>query len=404
MALWLAVILLAGCASHQEEEIVEEPEECYLTIYVYTPSAPIVTRADVGYQTAISPEETAVNKLQLWVYKHDSGERVGYLEEENVTFTGESSVFRVLVSPEFADSPVNVDVYALANVVESNTGLAFTRQTTRTELETALLEGRYFGTSAGNLVQTVPAAGLPMSGLLKDKAIAGTFPALRIVNESSMSMATVSLVRMVSKLRFLLCRADDPTDKNKQLSAITSIKLNGSQIAQQEYVMLTEPHDKSINPANPLADNRMHLRSGYYVSEAANFGSLQAADIPVSANPAWWLYNESRHGTAAQYATLLENALAAEPKELKEFGLTYLRETDRKLQGTITYRVVSDEASAPDRTAVFEMDRAGDFTRNHSWTILVLFEGGRIRTVNIVDIGVRNWQTIDEEKHEFYNW
>lgn len=382
---------------------MEEPEECYLTIYVYTPSAPIVTRADVGYQTAISPEETAVNKLQLWVYKHDSGERVGYLEEENVTFTGESSVFRVLVSPEFADHPEHVDVYALANVVESNTGLAFTRQTTRTELETAVLEGRYFGTSAGNLVQTVPAAGLPMSGLLKDKAIEGTFPALRIVNEGS--MATVSLVRMVSKIRFLLCRANHPDDRNKQLSAITSIQLEGSQIAQQEYVMLTEPHDKSINPANSLADNRMHLRSGYYVSEAANFGSLQAADIPVSANPAWWLYNESQHGTAAQYATLLENALAAEPKELKEFGLTYLRESDRRLQGTISYRVVSDDdVSAPDRTAVFEMDRAGDFTRNHSWTILVLFEGGRVRTVNIVDIGVRNWYTIDVEKHEVYNW
>ena len=403
MALWLAVILLAGCASHQEEEIVEEPEECYLTIYVYTPSAPIVTRADVGYQTAISPEETAVNKLQLWVYKHDSGERVGYLEEENVTFTGESSVFRVLVSPEFADHPVNVDVYALANVVESNTGLAFTRQTTRTELETAVLEGRYFGTSAGNLVHSVPAAGLPMSGLLKDKAIEGTFPALRIANEGS--MATVNLVRMVSKIRFLLCRANHPDDRNKQLSAITSIQLEGSQIAQQEYVMLTEPHDKSINPANPLADNRMHLSSGYYVSEAANFGSLQAADIPVSANPAWWLYNESQHGTAAQYATLLENALAAEPKELTEFGLTYLRESDRRLQGTISYRVVSDDdVSAPDRTAVFEMDRAGDFTRNHSWTILVLFEGGRVRTVNIVDIGVRNWYTIDVEKHEVYNW
>ena len=381
---------------------MEEPEECYLTIYVYTPSAPIVTRADVGYQTATSPEETAVNKLQLWVYKHDSGERVGYLEEENVIFTGESSVFRVLVSPEFADHPVNVDVYALANVVESNTGLAFTRQTTRTELETAVLEGRYFGTSAGNLVHSVPAAGLPMSGLLKDKAIEGTFPALRIANEGS--MATVNLVRMVSKIRFLLCRADDPADRNKQLSAITSIQLEGSQIAQQEYVMLTEPHDKSINPANPLADNRMHLRSGYYVSEAANFGSIDPSAIPISNDPAWWIYNEGRHGTAAQYAAKLEEALKADPQELTEFGLTYLRESDRRLQGTISYRVVSDDVSAPDRTAVFEMDRAGDFTRNHSWTILVLFEGGRVRTVNIVDIGVRNWYTIDVEKHEVYNW
>lgn len=50
------------------------------------------------------------------------------------------------------------------------------------------------------------------------------------------------------------------------------------------------------------------------------------------------------------------------------------------------------------------MDKAGDFTRNHSWTVLVMFEGGKLRILNVVNIAVREWNNKNTDPHEVYNW
>lgn len=405
MGLWLTLLLLTAC-SHEEKG--GNFDDCYLTIYVYSPSKPIVTRSDVGYQAASPEEENAVHRLQLWVYKHNSGDLVGYLDEKDVDFDGaNSSTFRVVVSPEFADAPENVDVFAIANVAEANTGHVFNRKTTRSELEAAVLEGKFFGQTAGAPIQEIPEDGLPMSGVLRNKGVEGSFPALRIVNEDQ--MATVRLVRAVSKVRFLLCRAHDPVDKDKQLTAITSIELNANQISAQEHLMLTEPYDYSINPTYPLGASRIHIVPGDYEEEVIKFGGITGegiSRIPIDETPTRWLYNESTYGTVEAYNTAIENAINKTPQELVPFGVTYLRETDKRIQGMISYRVASDdERAAADRQAVFELNKAGDFTRNHSWTVLILFEGGQIYTINVVDIGIRDWTSDDTpENHAVYNW
>ena len=95
-------------------------------------------------------------------------------------------------------------------------------------------------------------------------------------------------------------------------------------------------------------------------------------------------------------------ALAVRAGDLLEMGTTYLRESDRKITGYITYTVEKEPTT--ERITPFEMDKAGDFTRNHSWTVLVMFEGGKLRILNVVNIAVREWNNQNTDPHEVYNW
>lgn len=379
----LFALLLTACKGGNNDEVVTD-DDCYLTIYVYSPGNPIVTRSDVQYQAATT-DELAIHRLQLWVFRHDNSQLVGYLEEANVDLTS-GKTFRMLVTPEFADAPVNVDVYAMANVSTGNTGNNFSRTTTRAELDAATMQGSaFFGTSPSDLEQAVPADGLPMTGILTDQPVAGQYPALRVGTNDK--MATVQLARCVSKVNFLIVRAHDDADPEVQLRTINSISLNGEMIPQQEYLMLTEPHDNSLNPVGRLSASRIHIGSAYETS-IANFGAPAVADIPIvnnpEADPRDWVYAED--GVTAPLS----------------FGLTYLRESGRQLKGTVTYTV----NKAPDevRSATFEMNSEGDFTRNHTWTVLIVFVGGKVRLINIVDIGVTEWQDGGSKDHEVYNW
>lgn len=394
------VLLLAACRSGSEEEFAQD--ECYLTIYVYAPGNPLLTRADVDHRDATT-EENAIKKLQLWVYKHATGELVSYLEKENVEVGSSSaSVFTMIISPEFANNPENVDVYALANVSDGNTGYTFNRETSRATLDAAVLEDDFFGVEAGKLVQSVPADGLPMTAILKDQTVVGTFPALRVGTTDA--MATMLLTRTVSKVRFVLCRAHDVDDTAKQLQAITGIKLNTNMIPSQTYLTLEQPFDNSLNPTNLLGASRCHIADAGYESTEALIGAVaheNIGTIPVQATPGeTWTYNTTTHGTWAQYLNAINQGIAN--GDLLELGTTYLRESDKKITGSITYTVVKEPDT--ERFTPFEMDRAGDFTRNHSWTVLVMFEGGQMRVLNVVDIAVRTWNEKSIEPHEVYNW
>ncbi len=434
MSLLVAAMLMTACNSGQGFGFGDgdDGQDGYLTIYVYTPGNPIPTRSDERYQTA-TEDEKKIHTLQLWVFKHtadaDDGELVGYMNDVNVDLTA-GKTYQVVVSRDFSDHPTSVDVYAVANVAPANAGHTFTRQTTRAQLDAATLRGDCFGVASDKLVQSVPADGLPMTGVLKDQGVVGTFPALRIVDKSdaTQKMAEVNLVRSISKLRFVICRSDG-TNPNEQLDEITGITLDANMIPQQSYLMLSEPYDRSLKPADPLASSRIHIVPGAYEG-AVSFGSVKAVDgttviIPVRADdPSTDPYKESAKdwlfdalnpdGTArfanasadpdtpvwSVYAQAIEDGITN--NELYEYGLTYLRESDKKITGTITYK--TKDPSDAERTATFEMDVAGDFSRNHTWTVMLLFEGGKLRTINVVDVGVRSWHTASESDHDVYNW
>ena len=424
MSLLVAAMLMTACNSGQGFGFGDgdDGQDTYLTIYVYTPGNPIPTRSDERYQSA-TEDEKKIHTLQLWVFKHtadaDDGELVGYMNDVDVDLTA-GKTYQVVVSRDFSDHPTSVDVYAVANVAQANAGHAFTRQTTRAQLDAATLSGDCFG------VSTL----LPMSGVLKDQKVVGTYPALRIVDkdDATEKMANVNLVRTVSKIRFVICRSDG-TQLNEQLDEITSIKLDAGLIPQQSYLMLNEPYNNSLELTNTLADSRIRIVPSTYENSEINFGSVKAKDgetviIPVRADdPATTPYKESakdwlfdalnpdgtsRYAAPADpntpvwsvYAQAIEDGITN--NELYPYGLTYLRESDKILSGTVTY--TTKDPNDTERTTTFEMTNEGDFARNHTWTVMLLFEGGKLRIVNVVDVGVRSWNTMSETDHDVFNW
>lgn len=450
MWMLLVIVLLTACSDHSGESS-DEKDDCFLNIYVYAPERPMLTRADVGDIVSRSVEEHMVHTLQIWVFKHGDGSLVGYLETEP-TFLNETNgqeMFQMKVDKEFADHPVNVDVYVVANayvlpdnydkfincntnydltyIDNNNNGVTLTlgESTTRAQLDAAKIGESSFGTSS--LVSSVPAAGLPMSGVLKNQPIYGSYPTLRVGTQTA--MATLQLTRAVSKLRFVLCQKKEKESSKKKLVSIDKIELNGSVIPTASYLMpVTKPSYSS------------------YVSTAINYGSIEEGNIgviPSVKNPMVYAYETQ---SAQEYEDLINHAADGDESrkaeniawlngygarnnvpelkvenfteailqtnslswpQLKELGLTYLRESDKKLTGTIKYTVQELEENVwetKEKTADFSMADPGDFLRNHSWIVYVFYMDATIYTLTVTNIGMKSWASGGYEEKSVYNW
>lgn len=410
----LVIVLLTACSDHSGESS-DEKEDCFLNIYVYAPGHPMLTRANVGDIASRSVEEHMVHTLQIWVFKHGDGSLVGYLETEP-TFLNETNgqeMFQMKVEKEFADHPVNVDVYVVANAyvlpdnydkfINCNTNYDLTyiddnnnevtltlgESTTRAQLDAAKIGVSSFGTSS--LVSSVPAAGLPMSGVLKNQSIYGSYPTLRVGTQDA--MATLQLTRAISKLRFVLCRVKEDEDKaKKMLVSVDNIQLDENVIPTASYLMPVEKPSYTS-----------------YVLTAVDYGSVAKATIPQVDNPMIYIYEKQ---AAQEYEDLINSAVTATPKQLMELGPTYLRESDKKLTGTITYKTKErdntttqwENITSTIETAHFSMALEGDFLRNHSWIVYIYFMDGKIHVLTVTDIGMKAWVEGSTDTHNVYNW
>lgn len=430
MWMLLIIMMLTACSDHSGGSS-EDTEDCFLNIYVYAPGRPMLTRADVGEIAHREAAESEVHTLQIWVFKHDGGSLVGYLNA-TPTFLNETDgqeLFRMKVEKEFADNPVNVDVYVVANA--GSVGLTLGENTERDDLDAVKIGTAYFGVTnlygKDDLLPTtgrISTAGLPMSGIEKDQPIYGSFPALRIGSQEKMT--TVQLTRAVSKLRFVLCRIASEDDK--ELVSIDGIQLDGGMIPTKSYLM---PGTYTYS-SDPVAPTDYETNPIVYVNTA---NKLLKANIPSVANPMVYAYETqpaqeyedlinhasdeelSRkaanidwlniYGTQKGVAELKDLNDASSWPQLKELGLTYLRESDKQLTGTIHYSVQPKNTSQVDHTrfTTFSMASPGDFYRNRSWIIYVFYMDAKIHVLTVTDMGVKSWTSdnINDDK-SVYNW
>lgn len=418
MWMLLVIMLLTACSDHSEGGN-EEKGDCFLNIYVYAPGHPMLTRADVGEITSKTADEYKVDSLQIWVFKHSDGSLVGYMPPTTPTFLNETDrqeMFRMEVSKEFADHPVNVDVYVVANagscsLTQGGASLTLTRTTTRAQLDSAKIAASSFGVGNGTFVANsvvspvskVPSNGLPMSGVLKNQSIYGSYPTLRVGNQDA--MATLQLTRAVSKLRFVLCQKKEKDTPKKKLVSIDGIQLNNGVTLGTSCQIPTESYLMPV--ANPSYAT--------YVSGSINYGSLAIDAIPKVKDPMSYTYDSQ---TAQEYEDLIDRAIAGSYKAdegddpLMELGLTYLRESDKKLTGTITYSVKEREnvktgwenVTPIEKSATFSMANAGDFLRNRSWIVYVFYMDATIYTLTVTNIGMKSWGSGESEEKSVYNW
>ena len=381
---------LCACSSHHGE--ADELTPATLSVYVYTPDNPVPTRANTDYVTG----EANIYTLQLWVFRHDDGTLVGYFTpaSTNELVAAHSAIYQMVVTPQFAQEKPNVDVYVLANVTAETCGCSFNESTTRAQLDEALLQHQdggndYFGLT--DKVSAVPSTGIPMSGVLKDQPVTGQSPVFR-VGESE--LATVKLVRAVSRLRFVFSQMRN--DEGRVLR-VTGITLTGDMILPRaEHLFLTGAYETGY-------EYRIKTEAGYEEGPITMASESDIDEVATCEDPLRYIYNASTM-TPQSYENLIASGLAStagQAAALTQVGPYYLRETDQQMAGEIRYCVDEGGQQGEERTATFSMHDAGDFSRNHTWTVYAYYGMSRLE---VLVVRVNSWQVAELVSHEVYNW
>ena len=375
------LLLLSACGSSSSEEVTPQPdkpkEKPVLKIYLFAPESPIVTRASTGSVDA-SQAERAIHTIDIWVFEHESpNKKVSYIHLDDVSFSGQKEIAMELTD-EFANLPKkpNVDIYVAAN--KESCGLtSLNENTTLAELKEICIGSSSFGTTSLSLVNTVPTEGLPMSGLLENQIISGIPPVYTAMSQN------VKLVRAVSKVRFIfsMSNANPPTISD------LSISLKANMIPKEEYLFLEGVY--------PTYKSRVKLTGENNYESEASLVTINNPVINKCADPASYAYTSE---TGQAYEDKMNAGITA--THLSDFGTFYFRESDIKLEGTISY-TLGTAPNATNKSKTFTMGAAGDFTRNHTWIVYGYFLGSGDLKLNVVD--VKDW-TSGSEDPKVYNW
>lgn len=333
------------------------------------------TKAETGSVGALSGEKV-FSTLQLWVFVSggsSDGQLVGYKGFNSAELAGtglpHSTItrFGMPLSREMfallSQDGTRVDVYALANAASAGNA-SLGEGTTRGELDAAVITGSAFGPSP--LTTAVPTAGLPMSGVLKGATVIGDYPVLNV--------STVSLIRAVSKVRFVFCQQGtpasgaDPAVPNNPACVVKSISFGGTaaghdcQIAMSEKLFTDHKYGATDNPFE--IDGYTPLSA--VLSGEGGAPLIQNADISISEHPDGLLFRSPGHEleSAREYESRLDEVIGAS----SQVGPIYLRETDKRISGTIVYDV-----GEGDQTVTFSMPTDDVLTRNHSWILYAYF-------------------------------
>lgn len=377
---WLCSMLMLFCWScggqDTDTDTPDVDQGPFLEIKVYSPERSQVTRADIGDIPGDDSENT-IHHMNIWVFENhgtgqtDDGKFVGYLSVANPNPLVDSP-YRILVSETFVDNPPAVDIYVTANVTESNTGIKLDRTTKRSELEAALIkhDGSHDPFGLTTPQSGVPDAGLPMSGVLKNQPVEGMAPIVSVGTN-------VKVARAVSKVRFVFCNSSDADEQELTINKIT---FDGDMIPKEEYLFLEAPYT-----------GRNYKVGSEYEAAAPLVNTPKV--VASYSSPTEYAY---RGQTGEEYETLINDGIDKE--RLTEVGHFYLRESDKKITGTITYTVGNSdkELSAP-----FTMSEAGDFSRNHTWIVYGFFAGKD--NLKVFSVDVNDW-TESSGDHEVYNW
>ena len=379
---WLCSMLMLLCWScggqDTDTDTPDVEQGPFLEIKVYSPERSQVTRADIG-DIPGDTVENAIHHMNIWVFEHhetdhpDDGKFVGYLSVANPNPLVDSP-YRILVSETFVDNPPAVDIYVTANVTESNTGIKLDRTTTRDQLEAALMkhDGSHDPFGLTTPQSEIPPDGLPMSGVLKNQPVVGIAPIVSV-------RTNVQVVRAVSKVRFVFCNS---SNADEQKLTIQSITIDDGMIPKEEYLFFEAPY----------TGRNYNVGSEY--EAAAPLVNAAKKEVKSYSSPTEYAWGGQ---TGKEYEALINKGI--KEKILTEVGKFYLRESDKKITGTITYTVGSSTTAL---SARFAMSEAGDFSRNHTWIVYGFFAGKD--NLKVFSVDVKGWTTLPEDDHEVYNW
>ena len=373
--LLLPLLLMCFVSCSKDEEV--DPT---INIYVYAPDRASVTRGEIDP----TEDEAPIYNLQIWVFRSgDPSKPVASLtltkeSELNGLNEKKSAAYSIaLKDRSFAEHPEPVDVYVLANVLNNNGTNYFETINSGAYLEKAVFDGghfyKYLIPSAYQAVTTVPEGkGIPLSGVARGKSVIDRNNVLH-VND-----ANLKLVRTVSKIRFVVSSLDglDPI-------FIDRITLDPNMMYQKERFFLDGDHPTYWVEGAPFSEEVL-LVTGDRVNPVA-----------MIEDPVKYAYSSAM--SDERYEDLINEGVSAE--ELTEFGPVYLPESDKRLSGTIAFRIKNSGSLlyAPFSMAV------GNFHRNQTWIVYAYYIGSSKFIIN--NVLVVPWEEVDEKpKHQIPNW
>ena len=340
ISLLFAVLLSSTCNLIDERIDGSCPQ---LSITLEFPQATMV-KGDEGEMPA-SSAENIINTIQIWVFKSVGHQKVNYLclnrgDDVHADYFPEGGTakrYAMQVSREFAIERPDVDIFVLANAAsigKYSGENALVEGSSWEDVRNAAFGGDYFGIDHTDL----PDTGLPMSACGMNLKVGGEDP--------SLSVATVSLQRCVSKIHFYFSQTLTTGEEAEQVE-ITGIELDGGFIPVSENV---------FSPYGGASISGGYLDEGISITRSGNIASSDAPE---------------RYGFAGKDGVTYERMMteAIDAGEVTDGGVLYLRESDKLLTGKIRYKVNNGDI----RTATFQMADAGDFARNHTWAVYGYF-------------------------------
>ena len=371
---------MTACCDYEDELPAEDMVP--LSFYLQTAGSQ-QTRAYIGDLEAETAEESKINDVKVWIYQ--DGVCVAYATDIDASNKVTTSVAQSVLTS-------SVDVYIIANA--KSAGLdGLNGSTSLNDLTKATIDVSKF--SAADPVTAVPTDGLPMSMIKKGCDInADNIPA---------TLETINITRAVSKIYFAFGMYTGDFGEIVSISLESDEDEDGEedgQIAKSEYIMPVAPTGEAgdLNYSGKyLGDRVANIKTddGYEKvaitfqgsGDAPLYATSAIYQTAVTQDPADFIWEDWSVAYTGDADEIANNYYAAIAPFVNQ--KIYLRESDKKLKGTISYRfriptVVDGEETeivTETKTATFEMDAESmvqDFARNHVWIVYAYFEGGKL--------------------------
>lgn len=383
LILALAVLCFTACSDNDGSDNGGQPygsDMVTMTLQISTGQT-IQTRALEG-DVAGTGNENKIYDIQVWAFDHSGGaivEPIGYAQMMDIsngdgaettsssTLYNDATVKVIIYLPkEFVDhATARIDLYFIANY-RSILPQAPQANLKRSQLEALSFGGDYFGidatTSAPN-AKSVPEGGLPMSAIRKNLSLSEMLqeggPLQLRYNE------TVMLKRAVSRIYFYFSRQTEILGE----CTVKRVEIDGGLIPDAELVF---PNQSNESLPNLPAGVSYNTGAVHFSNANASQPLLAHNEIAETEDPKLLRSDCEENGnkdkTAQEYVNFMHGKATQTTPETTRAGFAYLRETGQKIRGTIYYTYKGTE-----RSKTFEMPRANDFARNHTWFVYAYF-------------------------------
>lgn len=392
IAALLMLSTMASC-SDQDSQAPATGDEAYLNLSFSTASNTTsrASRAgDIGKddETQANPNtESDIHSIKVWVFKSGteaSANPIAYKEDRPTavgegTYTLNLRFLRKINGEEIK----NIDLYILANSESTNMAKKLEnkdfRSITRAELQDVTFNNPFGITEEGMAETTkVPTEGLPISRAITNIAIADHVADTEI--EAKRKGISIPLVRAVSKLHFYFARKD-AADAMTENVKVTGIKIDGNTFPTASYVFPDE-EDYTKADANKAATSNKYDTPAYEPT-ALQLGVVENSGIKAVADPTAFIKKDSQ--TAQEYLNAFNDA------GIKSHHLSYLRDTNKPIKGTIYYQLADDDFV---RSKEFTIPSSGNAIRNRELVVYGYFlQGGAL----CLDWQVMPWNVVTSE-------